>query len=184
MQYPIGWISDRADRRSLIAAVAAVGALAAFGGIASGGQFEWLVVSAFVLGGMANPLYALLIAYTNDYLQPEDMAAASGGLIFVNGLGAIGGPIVTGWAMTRFGPWSFWAVIALLMLATALYALYRMTQRVSAYADEDDYDAVPYAPIGPGASPVVVEAAQEFYVEVAEEMAEDGAEQTRDNAAS
>ena len=41
--------------------------------------------AAFLLGGMANPLYALLIAYTNDFLEHEDMAAASGGLIFING---------------------------------------------------------------------------------------------------
>ena len=173
LQYPIGWVSDRMDRRLLIMVVAASASLASFGGMVTS-SFEALVVAAFVMGGMANPLYALLIAYTNDYLQPEDMAAASGGLLFINGLGAIAGPIFVGWAMTTFGPSSFWAVILVLMAAMALYAAYRMTQRASAYADEaDDYDAVSYAPIGPGASPVFVEAAQEYYVEVAEEMSDE-----------
>ena len=39
-------------------------------------------------------VYALLIAYTNDFLSREDMAAASAGLIFLNGFGAIFGPLV------------------------------------------------------------------------------------------
>ena len=43
----------------------------------------------FVIGGVANPLYSLIIAYTNDFLAPSDMAAASGGLLFINGLGAM-----------------------------------------------------------------------------------------------
>ena len=64
-----------------------------------GGNFTMLLVAAFLIGGMTNPLYSLLIAYTNDYLEHEDMAAASGGLMFINGLGAIAGPLITGWLM-------------------------------------------------------------------------------------
>jgi MFS family permease len=120
----------------------------------------------------------LLIAYTNDYLQADDMAAASGGLIFVNGLGAISGPVFVGWAMTNFGPHAFWAFIMVLMGTVATYAAYRMTRRASAYADEENYDAVPYAPILPSATVVAAEVAQEFYVEAAEEMAaEDGSDE-------
>ena len=73
-------------------------------------------MAAFVIGGTSNPLYSLLIAYTNDYLDPDDMAAASGGLIFINGMGAITGPLVTGWVMDRFGAQAFFGMIALLML--------------------------------------------------------------------
>ena len=49
---------------------------------------------AFLIGGSANPLYALLIAHTNDFLELEDMAAASGRLIFINGVGAVAGLVV------------------------------------------------------------------------------------------
>lgn len=170
LQYPIGWLSDRMDRRQLIFAVALIAAAASALGWASGGNYNVLLVSAFILGGMSNPLYGLLLAYTNDYLDTDDMAAASGGLLFVNGLGAIAGPVVTGWAMTNFGSSMFWGLIVVLMLATAAYAAYRMTQRVSAYADDDDYEAVPYAPIGLSATPVVAEAAQDYYAEGAEEL--------------
>ncbi len=173
LQYPIGWISDRMDRRVLIMAVATIGALGCALGWVFGPNFTVLVIAGATIGGMSNPLYSLLIAYTNDYLQPEDMAAASGGLIFVNGLGAIAGPIFLGWAMTSFGPQAFWAFIMALMGALSVYAAYRMTRRASAYADEDDYDAVPYAPILPSSTVVAAEYAQEYYAEAAEEMAED-----------
>ncbi len=73
-------------------------------GLLFGGIFPVLLVAAFLVGGMSNPLYSLLIAYTNDYLEPEDMAAASGGLLFVNGVGAIVGPVITGWLMGAVGP--------------------------------------------------------------------------------
>jgi MFS family permease len=132
-----------------------------------------LLVLGLLNGGLAQPLYALIIAYTNDYLEPEDMAAASGGLLFVNGIGAIVGPLAMGALMSQFGPGGFWMFLAGVMLLIGLYGLWRMTQRVSAYAEEDEYEAVSYANILPGAaSPVAIETAQELYVEAAEELAE------------
>ncbi|MDD9922184.1 MAG: MFS transporter [Boseongicola sp.] len=164
-QYPFGWLSDRMDRRILIMASGVGGAIAGIIGFFGSNYFEAVLVAGFVMGGMSNPLYALLIAYTNDYLATEDMAAASGGLIFVNGLGAILGPILTGWIMTIIGPNGFWAYLSILMAAVSAYALFRMTQRTSVYKEEDDYDAVSYAPILPTATPIAVEAAQEYYAE-------------------
>ena len=67
-----------------------------------------------------------MIAYTNDYLEKEDMAAASGGLLFINGFGAIAGPLVVGWMMGAVGPEGFWALIAVLLLGLAGYAIWRM----------------------------------------------------------
>ncbi len=172
LQYPIGWLSDRMDRRVLILAVALVGALGCLVGWFADGVFYLLLISAFIIGGMSNPLYSLLIAYANDYLENDDMAAASGGLLFVNGFGAIAGPILTGWMMTTIGPAAFWLFLAVLMTGVAAYAGYRMTQRPSAYADEDNYDAVPYTNLGIGVTQVAVEVAQELYVEAAEDLAD------------
>ena len=165
LQYPIGWASDRMDRRVLILAASLGGLVAALIGFFFGSVFELLLVAAFLMGGFSNPLYALLIAYMNDYLGAEDMAAASGGLLFVNGLGAIVGPILTGWAMSQLGAAGFWVYLIFVMVALSGYVAFRMTQRVSLYASEEDYDAVAYAPIGPSATPVAVEVATEFYAD-------------------
>lgn len=166
LQYPIGFMSDRMDRRLLIIGVSVVGGVAAGAGFMFSAEFWALCLSAFILGGMSNPLYALLIAYTNDYLEPEDMAAASGGFLFVNGLGAVGGPVLIGWIMTTYGADAFWLVIVVLMFAVALYGIYRMTQRVSLYVEEaEEYEPVPYAPVTAAGTATVAEVALEYYAE-------------------
>ena len=182
LQYPIGWLSDRIDRRLLILGVAGLGAAVSAVGAALGDVFWILVGVAFFNGGLGQPLYALLIAYTNDYLEPEDMAGASAGLIFVNGVGAIVGPLAIGWMLGAFGPPGFWMFMTVVMAAVSLYAAWRMTRRPSAYAAEEDYEAVSYAPVTPTATPVAVEAAQELYIETAEEMAADAEAQEADLA--
>ena len=66
LQYPIGWVSDRMDRRFLIVICAAIGGSIAFGD-PDGRQLLCTLVAAFFVGGMSNPLYSLLIAHTNDF---------------------------------------------------------------------------------------------------------------------
>ncbi len=162
-QYPVGWISDRMDRRMLIAIVAALAGVGAVLGILSGGEYKTLLISAAIVGGMSNPLYALLLAHTNDFLEYEDMAAASGGLLFINGLGAFLGPMVIGWLMGRFGPSAFFYVLATLLFAMGLYALFRMTRRAAIAVD----DTTAYAPVLPTNTAVFVEAAQDYVYETA-----------------
>ncbi|WP_147125147.1 MFS transporter [Shimia ponticola] len=172
LQFPIGFVSDRIDRRILILACAAIGGAAALYYFLFGGSFYTLLVVGFIVGGTSNPLYALLLAYTNDYIEYEDMPAASGGLLFINGVGAIAGPLITGYVMGALGPNGFFLFIASLMLGLAAYAMFRMTQRAPAFAD-DDYEATTYAPILPTASPVALEVAQEVYIETDQEIAEE-----------
>lgn len=166
LQYPIGWISDRMDRRGLIVVVSAIGAGGSVLGMVWGHMFPMLLVSAFMVGGMSNPLYSLLIAHTNDFLDRDDMAAASGGLIFINGLGAIAGPIITGWLMgTTLGPGGFYLFTAILFVALALYAAYRSTRRGSVPVEETGS----YVPIYASATPIALEIAQEYASEHAHE---------------
>ena len=161
MQYPLGFFSDRMDRRVLILLAALMGGIAALIAIFFGSDFNFLLAAAFVIGGTSNPLYSLFLAYTNDFLEHEDMAAASGGMVFINGLGAISGPIITGWLMTNLGAGAFFGVIAALMLAISAYATFRMTQRAAPSVDE----TAGFQAIMPSASPVFVEVAQEIAIE-------------------
>ena len=110
LQYPIGWLSGRIDRRNLIFGASALGAACALRWITGGGLWS-MMTAAFLAGGVTTPLYVLFLEYTNDYLPIADMAAASGGRVFTFGLGAIVGPLVTGWAMYGLGPFAFWLVL-------------------------------------------------------------------------
>tara|TARA_R110002020_G_scaffold57651_7_gene158616 strand:- start:296 stop:1573 length:1278 start_codon:yes stop_codon:yes gene_type:complete len=164
LQYPIGWVSDRVDRRKLIFGASVVGAISCFCGWMAAGSLWPLMAAAFVAGGMTTPLYALFLAYTNDFLASEDMPAASGGLVFTFGLGAIIGPLATGWTMEAAGPSTFWLVLSTTFSAIALYALYRMTQRPALPASQTDS----YIGVIPTSSPVAVEAASIWAIEQAE----------------
>ena len=163
-QYPIGWLSDRMDRRKLILGASVLGAVSCLLGWVGGGNLEFLLASAFFAGGMTTPLYALFLAFTNDTLRTEDMPGASGGLVFTFGLGAILGPLATGWAMQVLGPFAFWLVLGATFATIALYALYRMTQRPSVPAEETES----YLGVLPTSSAVVVEAAATWSADLAE----------------
>lgn len=162
MQFPIGWFSDRMDRRLLIIAITIVGAIASLLAYWTSSSLTILLACSFIIGGVANPLYSLLLAYTNDFLDHDDMAAASGGLIFVNGIGAIAGPLVVGSLMERFGPDSFFIYLSILLSLTAAYAFYRVFQRQAPSVD----DTATYQPVFATASPVAVEVAQELAIEM------------------
>jgi len=171
LQYPIGYLSDRLDRRRLVSAVCFIGVLASLLGMFFGAKFNILLASAFLLGGMLNPLYSLLIAHTNDFLEHEDMAAASSQLIFINGLGAVLGPIVVGWMMgTTLGPSAFYLYTAILFATLLIYSLYRSTQRAGVAVE----DTGAYVAMAPTATVTAVEYAQEVAIE---------AEQEEENAA-
>ena len=171
LQYPIGWLSDQMDRRKLIFGAASLGAAFCVLGWMTGGDLLWLLmVAAFFAGGVTTPLYALFLAYTNDFLSTEDMPAASGGLVFTFGLGAIMGPLATGWAMQGLGPFAFWLVLGATFGAIALYALYRMTQRPTVPAEQTES----YLGVLPTTSPVAVEAAGTWCAEQAAEAEREG----------
>lgn len=159
-QYPIGWVSDKMDRRLLILLISAASATGSASAYFAGGYFFALVFAAFLVGGLTNPLYSLIIAHANDFIEYEDMASAAAGLLFVNGVGAVSGPIIIGYAMNAFGPEIFFVIIALLMATLAIYAGYRMTQRATVN------DTSSYAAVLPNSTGVAVEIAQEFAFDV------------------
>lgn len=131
LQYPIGWLSDRMDRRLLITSLSGIAAIAMLLAGLFDLPFYAYLVAALLLGGITNPVYALLIAYTNDFLAKDDMAAASAGMIFLNGFGAIFGPLVTGWLMQQVGPGGFFLFISALFAGLTGYAVWRMTRRAA-----------------------------------------------------
>jgi len=157
--WPIGKLSDRFDRRTVIVGTAAICAAVGVFGIffePPGPQFVFaphhpinaieqgtafsesnlLLLVALVFGGLALPLYSLCIAHTNDHLTSKQMVAASSTLVMANGLGAVVGPSIGGLALDLLGmPGFFWSLIAI-NIVLVIFGLYRMSVRPPLSAEE------------------------------------------------
>nr|WP_241233662.1 MFS transporter [Altericroceibacterium xinjiangense] len=129
LQWPIGWLSDRIDRRRVIVGTLA-GAAAICAGLAlidSGGPLLMLLGAVF--GGFAFALYPLCVAHTNDHLSAEQRVGASGGLVLVYSVGAAIGPMAGAGAMMVAGPGGLFVYIGVCAVAALGFALWRQIQR-------------------------------------------------------
>lgn len=95
LQYPIGWFSDKYDRRVVLVTVSALAALSCglallFAPISAYALF----FAMFLIGGTALTIYGLSSAHMNDHLQPAQIVAASASMILVNGVGSMIGPVL------------------------------------------------------------------------------------------
>jgi len=139
-QWPLGSLSDRIDRRMVILGACLVSGLA---GVALGQVYpsNLMILSAigFIYGMFAFPLYALAVAHANDYTDSENFVETSSGLLLAFGVGAVIGPALATMAVEYGGPaWMFYFTSAVLV-ATALFALWRITRR-EAIADDEKID--------------------------------------------
>lgn len=146
MQLPIGKLSDLIDRRKVLFLTATMTAIFAIVMFKVEGLDNklWFMGFSALFGGFCMPLYSLCLAHTNDHLEPNQMVAASSGLIFLNGFGAIIGPIAVSSLMSTFGPSSFFIFMAGTSLSIAAFTLYRMTKSQSVpLRDQGEFVAMP-----------------------------------------
>ena len=137
LQWPIGRLSDRFDRRRVITFVTFLAAFAALGAIVLSGISETgLFVFIALLGGLSLPLYSLCIAHANDHLEPSQMIAASAGLVLVMGVGASLGPLTAGALMSVVGADGYFWCLAVVHGAIGVFALYRMAARPTLPLDD------------------------------------------------
>ena len=152
LQWPIGWLSDRFDRRKVIVAAAWVATFASIGGSVGGvDSYTVLVASTALLGGMSMPLYSLCGAHTNDHLTPRQIVAASATLVLVGGLGLTMGPLLAAALMDVFGPAGLFVLLAVVHGGIGAYGLYRMVRRDPVPLDEQRS----YQPVSLRTSPIV-----------------------------
>jgi MFS family permease len=129
-QYPVGRLSDRVDRRSVIAGVCTLAtlvaaAIALFGTMPRG----LFLLLAAVFSGSVLTLYSLAISHVNDKLEPAQMVAASSALLLLNGAAAAVGPMLMGSLMAAFGPSVYFVTLASLTGALTVYDLWRKSRR-------------------------------------------------------
>jgi MFS family permease len=125
-QYPMGRLSDRMDRRTVIAIVCTIATFSA-GSIVVFPHMPhslFLTVAA-IFSGFILTLYSLAVSHVNDKLEPGQMVAASSALLSLNGTAAAIGPILAGSLIAQFGPQSYFETLAILTGALTIYDLWR-----------------------------------------------------------
>lgn len=140
LSFPLGRLSDRIERRLVIAGVcfASLAASLVFRALGDG-SLEVLMVFGAVFGGLIFAVYPLSAAHTNDRLPPEDSVPAAAGLLVAFGAGAVVGPPVAALAMDLAGPGALFDSVACIAAGLGVFALYRRTR--SADADEAEKGA-------------------------------------------
>lgn len=173
---PVGFLSDRMDRRKVLVGVAAT-ALAAdvvFVFFAPQGELANLVLAG-VFGGAVFSMYPVIIAHANDHAD-GNYIRISGGLLLVYGLGAIAGPLIAGWAMSGLGVRGLFMTTAGAHVLIILQALYRISRRAAVASEEkSEFKA---GPLGRGSTPqTIAMSADEAEVAAAAGEAQEGPDQ-------
>jgi MFS family permease len=151
-QLPAGRLSDRTDRRYVIAGAAIAAALAGFAIVALRPTEAWLVLTLVgFYGALTYPIYGLAVAHANDYADASEFVAVSGGLLLLYGAGTMLGPLAAGAAMTALGPEALFLVTAASHVTIAAYAIFRTYRRAN--IPEAGREAYQTGPATPAATP-------------------------------
>lgn len=137
LQLPIGRISDRTDRRYVLAgaslACAVIGVLIFFVTPRSG----WFVLAlTAAYGAFAYTLYSLAVAHANDHARPQDFVKVSGGLLLLYGFGTMIGPVLGAGLMASMRPESLFLATALPHFLLVGYTMLRISRRAPVPLDE------------------------------------------------
>jgi MFS family permease len=127
--WPIGYISDRLSRRSVMSAISIVSIFACLLALVTAKDSLLFYLVIVLLGGAAIPMYSICIAYANDRLEPHQIVGASGSLVMVSGIGLSTGPIVIAFFMDFYGmEFYFWGIAAAFSMILA-FTLVRIGSR-------------------------------------------------------
>ena len=130
IQYPLGYVSDRWDRRTVLLITTALAMTAAIGLAVFAGNDPWMnFVIVFVFGCFAMPLYSLSAAHANDHAGPNEFVLLNAGLMMFYSIGAVIGPFAGANVMAWFGPQALFLYSAAVYVGLILVIFYRMAAR-------------------------------------------------------
>ncbi|MBL0374620.1 MFS transporter [Rhizobium sp. KVB221] len=139
MQMPAGRMSDRMDRRYVLAILSGIACLAGFQMfVLEPANVIVLLILIGVYGATANALYPIAVAHANDFAKPSEFMNVSGGLLLLYGIGTVIGPSVGGPVMQYFGPYALFGVTTSAHILIAAYAIIRSKLRAPIPVGERD----------------------------------------------
>ena len=155
IQWPLGWLSDRVDRRYVIAGAAAAVALVSVVILATGSASLTALVFLFGLwGGLAESIYAVSTAHANDRTAPGDYVVVSSTVLVMWATGSTVGPLLATGSMRMFGPAGIWLYFIAISAGFAAFVAWRSRHREGpTESDQEHFHTVPASPQIPEWSP-------------------------------
>jgi len=129
-QLPVGWLSDRYDRRHVmlwlsLAAIACCGLTVATAGL----SVNTVMLTAFLFGLTTFPIFSVAAAHAHDFADSTQRVELSAALMFTFALGAIAAPYLASTLIAGYGPYSMFAMIAAGHAVLIVFGLARMRRR-------------------------------------------------------
>ena len=143
-QWPIGFISDKIDRRIVLVSVTLIASVLSLIIVAS--SYLSLIIFFILLAiysSVSLPMYSLVIAHTNDFLQQDEIVGAVASIAVLVGVGAIFGPILASLFMNILGADGFFVYLFLVHGLLGMFGLYRMRKRLKPTDLESQYVPLP-----------------------------------------
>ncbi|MCI5073441.1 MFS transporter [Oricola sp.] len=145
-QVPIGYFSDRMDRRLVLVGIAGMAFLVdLFLILVQPLPVPVALFASALFGACIFSMYPVIVAHANDHAPENYFLRTSGGLLLLFGVGSIAGPLIAGVIMSASGPSGLFMTTALTHLSLIGYALWRIRQR-AAPTQAEKTDFVPVSP--------------------------------------
>jgi hypothetical protein len=131
LQFPIGKLADRFDRRTVLVITLLVACLAAMilPIMAARGEMTITIACAVILSGCMACVYPIALADAFDRLKPTEMVAASGKLILAYATGGAIGPYTSSLVMKHMGADALFGYLIVACLVLIAFVMYRMSIR-------------------------------------------------------
>lgn len=132
LQYPVGHLSDRMDRRVVLAMVALATSVASVAIVmVTEWNPRWIYPAGAIYGAFSFTVYSLCISHANDFAPADKLVQTASGLLTAYGFGAFLGPIIAAFFMGHLGPEGLFVMSALVSGFLGGFAIFRMRRRLS-----------------------------------------------------
>jgi MFS family permease len=125
LQWPVGMLSDRIDRRRVVLALsAAVSVIALVLAMLPGHAALPIFALMFLYGGLSFPLYGVFLSLAADRMRGDELVAVSSRVLLVNGAGSAIGPVLVAWLMEAVDARAYLVFVAAIHLIVSMMVAY------------------------------------------------------------